>query len=119
MADVYDDGRVKLTEDRVILRHYYFPFANAKRIAYRKVRGVRVVPIGPLTGRGRIWGTGNPRYWLPLDMGRPRRKLAVILDLGRFVRPTFTPDDADQVANEIRQRANLAPTDDPGRAPFV
>ena len=40
-----------------------------------------------------------PRHWLPLDRTRPRKDTALVLDLGRTVRPTFTPDDPALVQN--------------------
>ncbi|MGH2864990.1 MAG: hypothetical protein ACRDJX_07035 [Solirubrobacteraceae bacterium] len=51
--------------------------------------------MGALTGRGRIWGTANPRYWANLDPARPRKRVGFVLDLGRPVRPFLTPDDPD------------------------
>ncbi|MER6980745.1 hypothetical protein [Streptomyces carpinensis] len=63
--------------------------------------------MSALTGRGRIWGTANPRYWASLDPRRPRKQAGLILDLGRFVRPFITPDDAEAVERIIRERTGL------------
>jgi hypothetical protein len=102
-AHLYDDGRVLLDEDGVTLRRYYFPTGAAKRISFRDIRGVEDRPMGWLTGRGRGWGTSHPGYWLPLDLGRARRDTLVVLDLGRRVKPAFTPDDPQRVVEIIRQ----------------
>ena len=107
LADVpvdlrYDDGAVRLDGEAVTLAGYYFPLGLPKRIPYRRIRGVSARSMGWLTGRGRLWGTGNPRYWLPLDLARPRRRVLVVLDVGRFVRPAFSPDDPDRVLELLR-----------------
>ncbi|SFE50750.1 hypothetical protein [Blastococcus tunisiensis] len=94
---LYDDGRVCLDAEALTLRRYYFPFATSKRIPYSAIRGVDVRPLTWLTGKGRLWGSAHPRYWLPLDATRLRKDTAVVLDLGGRVRPTFTPDDPERV----------------------
>ena len=105
---LYDDGRLVLDEDGLILRHYYFPLGTSKRIAYRDIRHVQARPMGWLTGKGRGWGTTNPRYWLPLDTSRPEKDTLLILDLGRLVRPAFSPDDPGRVLDILRGKAPTA-----------
>ena len=63
--------------------------------------------ISTFRGKGRIWGTANPQYWASLDPGRPRKNAALILDLGRPVKPFITPDDVPAVADIIVARAGL------------
>lgn len=77
---------------------------------------MRRVDLGLLTGRGRIWGTANPRYWASLDPNRPRKAVGLILDLGGFVRPFITPDDPAAVEAAIRAHAELPPADANGGA---
>ena len=101
---LYDDGNLLLDESGVTVRRYYFPWAAPKRISYSQIRGVESRAIGWLTGRGRIWGSAHPRYWLPLDWGRTRKHTLLILDVGRRVRPAVTPDDPELVADLIRTR---------------
>lgn len=93
----YDDGRVMLDRDGITLRHYYFPLGTSKRIPYDRIHGVHARPMGWLTGKGRGWGTAHPGYWLPLDRSRPRKDTLVVLDLGGYVKPAFTPDDPHRV----------------------
>ena len=100
---LYDDGGLLLDEDGVTIRRYYFPWAGSKRISYRELRDVEARPMGALTGRGRIWGTTVPGYWLPLDLGR-RKQTLVVLDIGRRVRPAVSPDDPDRVLALLRDR---------------
>jgi hypothetical protein len=103
---VYDDGRVRVDGDGVTLRRYYFPIGTAKHIRHQDIRSVELQPMGWLTGRGRLWGTSSPRFWLPLDAGRGHRPTLVILDVGRRVRPAFSPDEPEHVRDLIeRHRA--------------
>ncbi|MYT34067.1 MULTISPECIES: hypothetical protein [unclassified Streptomyces] len=99
----YQDRWITCTPDALRIRGYYFPWGT-KTIPYTAIRSVRRVEMGALTGQGRIWGTGHPRYWASLDPGRMSKSTALILDLGRCVRPFLTPDDPDAVAAVLRER---------------
>jgi hypothetical protein len=105
---LYDDGRVLLDDAGLTLRRYYFPTGTSKRIPYARIRGVEARPMGWLTGKGRGWGSAHPGYWLPLDTGRPHRHTLVVLDLGRTVKPAFTPDDPDRVLDILTQHVGRA-----------
>lgn len=119
MSEEYDDGRVACATDGLRLRWYYFPWGT-KHIPYDRIRGVQRVDIGAFTGRARIWGTANPRYWANLDPSRPKKKVGLIVDTGRRVTPFITPDDPDRVETVLRERAHLDPgTGTPGRAPII
>lgn len=99
----YEDGRVSCDDRGVTIRGYYFPWGS-KRIRYGDIREVDRRQMGALTGKGRIWGTGDFRHWLNLDPGRPRKDVALVLDVGRRVIPVITPDDPDTVEALLRQR---------------
>jgi len=119
MSSEYRDRWIECTPEGIRVRGYYFPWGT-KHIPYSSIRSVERVDIGPLTGRARIWGTANPRYWASLDPQRRQKKAALILDLGRFVRPFLTPEDPDAVEAAIRENAGLGPdSEDSGRSRFV
>ncbi len=103
MAALYEDRWITCEPDRLIIRGYYFPFGS-KVIAYRDIQDVTPRPLTPLTGSWRIWGSSHPGYWFHLDPGRPRKQTALVLDVGKRVKPVITPDDPDQVAAIIEQR---------------
>ena len=105
---MYDDGRVRVDSDGITLRRYYFPIGTAKHIRYRDIRSVDLRPMSWLTGRGRLWGTSDPRYWLPLQAGRAGKHTLMVLDLGGRVSPAFTPDDP-QRAGDLIERYRSAP----------
>lgn len=97
----YDDGGVACTEDALVIRRYYFPFGD-KRIPYTKIKQVREMPMGGLTGRYRIWGSGDFVHWYNLDSGRPNKSIQFIIELsGASVRPVITPRDPSAVAAEF------------------
>jgi hypothetical protein len=115
----YSDASVKCTAAGVSLRGYYPPWGT-KNIPYALIRSVRRVETAALRGRARIWGTANPGLWANFDLSRPKKKIALILDLGKRVKPFITPDDPDTVEAVIRERANLGPaTADPTRGPII
>jgi hypothetical protein len=105
---LYEDAGLRLDDDGITIRRYYFPWAGAKRIPYTQVRQVRTEPMTFLSGGGRIWGATDPRYWFPLDVGRPRKRTLVILDVGARVRPCITPDDPDRVLELLRSRVPVS-----------
>lgn len=117
----YDDGRIACTDDEICIRGYYFPIFRwgAKHIPYAKLRKVRRVRLGTMRGRGRIWGTANPRYWANFDAGRPGKQFGFVLDVGRFVRPFITPDDPDAAASAIGVHSAITIVDNGAPAPFI
>lgn len=101
---LYRDRWIECTEKALVIHGYYFPFGNKKIIPYARIRGIQKVQMGPATGQWRIWGSGDFRHYLNLDPGRPHKTQALILDLGKFVRPVITPDDTAQVKAIIEAR---------------
>lgn len=104
--------------DGLRLRGYYFPWGT-KRIPYSTIRGVQRVEMSAATGRGRIWGTANPRYWANLDVTRPRKTAGLILDVGKLVKPFITPDNPATAEATIRERAKLGEGGSPTRGPII
>lgn len=104
----YRDHWIECTDTAVRVRGYYFPWGT-KQIPYQKIRSVRRVAMAAMRGKGRIWGTANPRYWAGFDPGRPGKQTALILDLGGLVHPFLTPDDPDAVEEIIRRHTALGP----------
>lgn len=117
MSD-YHDATVQCTDSAVELRGYYVPWGT-KRVPYDSIRDVQRVETSALRGRARIWGTANPGLWANFDPSRPKKKIALILDLGRKVKPFITPDDPDVVESIIRERAHLGPASDTTRGPII
>ena len=107
MTDGYDDGRIVCGPDRLEIHSYYFPFGT-KSVQYTEINGLQRIEItGVWSGKWRIWGTGNWRYWANLDTKRPKKKVGYVIDLGRRVSPIVTPDKPDAFESLLRDRANL------------
>jgi hypothetical protein len=100
----YDDGKVACDEDGLLIRRYY-PW-GAKRVPYAVMKDVEELPLtgSSAVRRWRIWGSGDFVHWWNLDPGRPGKKVALVVDVGRRVRPTITPDDPDTVVRILRER---------------
>jgi hypothetical protein len=108
---IYDDGEVTCNGEGVVI-HRYYPW-GAKRIPYSSFKGITELP---LTGsnrirRWRIWGSGDFLHWWNLDPKRPNKSVALVLDVGRRVRPTITPDDPKTVERIISE--HLPPNGSP------
>ncbi|OBF12429.1 MULTISPECIES: hypothetical protein [unclassified Mycobacterium] len=101
---LYEDSGLRLDEDGITIRRYYFPLATPKRIPYSKIQGVKTEQMTWNSGKGRIWGAGDPRYWFPLDVRRGRKQTLLVLELGRQVRPCISPDDPERVIELLRDR---------------
>lgn len=101
---LYEDAGLRLDENGITIRRYYFPWAGTKRIAYAKIQGVKAKPVSWARGKGRIWGALDPRYWLPLDPRRGRKQTLLILHVGRLVRPCITPEKPGRVIELLRDR---------------
>ncbi|MEE3067120.1 MAG: PH domain-containing protein [Actinomycetota bacterium] len=104
---LYEDSGLRLDDDGITIRRYYFPLAGAKRIPYSEIRNIKTEEMTFASGGGRIWGATDPRYWFPLDIRRPRKKKLLILDIGARVHPCITPDDPDRVIELLRDRSPI------------
>jgi len=99
----YDDGEIRCDDQSLSIRRYY-PWGT-KRIRYTSIEGVETLPLsGPQKMRKwRIWGTGDFVHWWNLDPGRPKKNVALVIDVGRRIYPTITPDDAAAVARILAE----------------
>jgi len=101
----YDDGDVACTDDALVIRRYYSPFAfslSTKRIPYSKIEQVRRLPLEGLSGQYRMWGSGDFTHWYNLDATRPRKTVKFAIKVsGARIRPVITPNDPDRVETEL------------------
>lgn len=104
---LYDDGRVALDEHGVTIRWYYV--WGSKRIPYSAIRSFERRRMGALTGKGRIWGSGDFVHWWNLDPRRPNKNEAIELRVGRRIIPTISPDDSERVEAILREKVASQP----------
>jgi hypothetical protein len=87
---LYDDGKIACDDRSLIIRWYYL--WGAKKIPYTSIRSVEhLSPLG--VRKWRIWGSGDFIHWWNLDRSRPKKELALVIDTGRRIHPTITPDN--------------------------
>ncbi|HLI15664.1 MAG TPA: hypothetical protein VKV23_06405 [Acidimicrobiales bacterium] len=98
---LYDDGRIACDDQALTIRWYYL-WGAAKTIPYRRIRAVTRRPLTGLSGRWRIWGSGDLVHWWNLDPRRPAKSTALYVDVGRTITPVITPDDPDAVEAILR-----------------
>ncbi|HUY64996.1 MAG TPA: hypothetical protein VMV14_10845 [Acidimicrobiales bacterium] len=108
---LYDDGRIACDDEALVIRRYY-PW-GAKRIPYRAIVSVTRRQMEVVSGKWRIWGSGDLRHWWNLDPSRPGKDVVLILDVGGRVLPCITPDHPDQVARLLAEHGapGSSPTD--------
>lgn len=100
----YDDGLIRCDDQELIIRRYY-PW-GAKRIRYTSIRAIKTLPLTGLSKvrKWRLWGSGDFVHWWNLDLRRAGKSIALVIDVGRVVRPTITPDDPTAVADILNAR---------------
>lgn len=103
MAVLYDDGRISCDDRQLIIRWYYV-WGSAKRIPYGSIRSVVKRPMALLTGKWRIWGSGDFLHWWNLDTQRPNKTTALEIHTRRRMVPTITPNDPDAVEQIVQAR---------------
>ena len=120
MTDTYDDGTIVCGPTELEIHSYYFPFGT-KRVPYAQVRGLhRIEMTGVMSGKWRLWGTGNPRYWANLDWRRYTKSAGFVVDVGARISPIVTPDDPDAFEAVLRDRADLPEGDSTRpKGPFI
>jgi hypothetical protein len=99
----YNDGGIVCDQKGILIRRYY-PW-GPKRIPYDALRGVEELPLvgADKVRRWRIWGSGDFLHWWNLDPHRPDKRVALVLDVGRRVRPTITPEDPNAVERILKE----------------
>jgi hypothetical protein len=103
---LYQDKTVIIDESGIIIPNYYFPLATARRLTWSDIKSARVLKLGVLDGKLKIWGMGLSLYWFNLDWKRPTKKRFIALDVGASVNPGITPDDVDIAYSIINDRLN-------------
>ncbi|HVT21793.1 MAG TPA: hypothetical protein VHE57_10430 [Mycobacteriales bacterium] len=94
----YEDDQVACTDTELVIKRYYPP-GTPKHVAYRAIKNVTRLDLTGINAvrRWRLWGSGDLIHWWNLDLKRPGKSVALVLDVGKKVRPTITPDDPDAV----------------------
>lgn len=108
MSESYHDKRLAVGSEGLSIKGYYLPWGT-KRVAIASIASLTRVDIGTFTGRGRVWGTANPKYWANFDAARPTKTVGFIVNLNKRISPFVTPDDPEAFEAAIRSLATLPP----------
>jgi len=98
---IYQDSTSTLSESELVLPRYYFPLGSEKRIPLTAIQQVTEFQMTWFRGKLRIWGTTNPKYWMPLDVRRPKKSTGFIVHLGRHINPVFSPDRPEEFRTSL------------------
>ena len=102
---LYDDGQIACDDTGLLIRRYY-PWGS-KRIPYSSIKTVSRLPIR--IRKWRLWGSGDFRHWWNLDPHRPKKNIALDLDIGHWIHPTITPDDVEAVEGILTKHLTPGP----------
>jgi hypothetical protein len=102
---LYDDGLIACDDTGLLIRRYY-PWGS-KRIPYTSIETVTRLPIR--IRKWRLWGSGDFRHWWNLDPHRPKKNIALDLDIGHWIHPTITPDDVEAVEGILTKHLTPGP----------
>ncbi len=75
----YTDSLVKITNNYILLRKYYFTTFTSQKINFSDIAYVELAKPSLMTGKFRIWGTGDFKHWFPLDLHRTKRDVIFII----------------------------------------
>ncbi len=103
--NVYEDRLVKISNDSILIKNYYFPLIGSKRVPFNKIESVTAEKPSLMKGKFRIWGTGNFVTWWPMDFARPTRdKVFIINRLGKTIQIGFTVNNSETVLRILEQK---------------
>lgn len=106
---IYSDSLVILTEDALILKHYYYPARAPKRVAFADIQRIVVKKPTIWNGKWRLHGTGTFTTWFAEDQQRPTRdKLFFAKIRKKWMKIAFTVEDSNRVEEILRGKNLIA-----------
>ncbi len=101
---LYQDNLIEITDDSIILKHYYFPFIS-KKILFADIKSIEAREPTLMNGAWRLWGTGTLTAWFPIDFLRPTRdKIFFITYKTQSIKSGFTVEDSNRVKKILREK---------------
>ena len=101
---IYSDSLIEVSEYGIRFRNYYFP-SGSKSISFADIISIEKKPATLLTGRWRLWGTGDFRTWFVRDWKRPQRSCVFFLRLAsQKIRIGFTVENAEQFVDVVKSK---------------
>lgn len=102
---MYKDRLIEFKEDYFILKNYYFPSMTSKKILHSDIKKIEIKEPTLMSGKWRIFGTGNIRTWFPMDSQRPKRdKIFIITYQNKWFKTGFTVENSEKAEEILRQK---------------
>ena len=99
----YSDGLITITPDTVVFHNYYF-FGINRVVPVSNIERIERCEPTVWNGQWRLWGTGRPGVWFPMDWKRPGRDCIFIASLrDTSFKIGFTVQDSFKVEEILRQ----------------
>jgi hypothetical protein len=121
MSTLYSDNLVEITDETITFKRFTFGLSVApKRLEFgfsfrpkplplSQIARVEERPPSLLSGKWRIWGSGDFRTWFPLDWHRPQRdKIFIASVRGSRKRIGFTVEDSRRVRGILKEKGLLS-----------
>lgn len=104
MSVLYDKGNVQITDEGVLLRWYYFPFAQSKFVPFSEITGIERQTCGLFNSK--TWGMPFDGSWWHADglfSFREFRHPEGIRLITDGIVMGMTPQDVDEVENILKE----------------
>ncbi|MBA3038076.1 MAG: hypothetical protein FP814_16500 [Desulfobacterium sp.] len=102
----YSDKLVSITNEEIILEHYYFPTGKKKVVRLDNIERIAVEKPTIRNGKWRLHGTGNFKTWYPMDYSRYKRdRIFFVMLKDQWVNIGFTVEDGNQVEKIFRDKS--------------
>ena len=86
---LYEDKDVRITDQDVKIKCYFFPIGKSKTIPYKKIK---YVEMKEFSWKGKLWGMNVTEwgYWMPGDLKRWDYDRFIAVETGSSITPSFT-----------------------------
>ena len=103
---IYKDNYITINSREIIIKNYFFPFANSKTILIDDIRKIELFNLDILSGKLRFWGLNYKCFWFHLDPLRIYKDKCLVIDLGTCLKPAITPENIDHVYEILTIKVN-------------
>jgi hypothetical protein len=103
---VYSDKLIKIDDDTILVRDYYYPFGD-KRVHFENIDSIVVKKPTLLSGKYRYYGTGDFHTWFPPDNRTSRDKIFIINIKKKWWRIGFTVENSQAVLNVLKGKCSI------------
>jgi len=105
---LYSDKLIEISNDAITLRKYYFPTFSKKIVKISEIEKIVIKKPTLMTGKFRLWGTGDFFHWFPLDQHRTKREVIFFLSMkNKKIKIGFTVEDSAKVIEILKEKLAL------------